>query len=54
MDVENLGDMLVICVGIFAMRLVYIQAWRYKLTFKHNSNPKLNQGNFDLPNQLII
>ena len=33
MDVGNLGDVLVVCVGICAMWLGYIQAWRYKRTF---------------------
>ena len=52
MDMGNIGHRLVVCFGIRAIRLGYIQAWIYQHNFQLISNLKLNQGNF--PNQLSI
>ena len=54
MDVGDLGDVLVVCVGISAMWMGYVQACRYQRTFYYIFNPKLNRRNFDLPNRLSI
>ena len=54
MNVGCLGDMLVVCAGIFSMQLGCIQAWMYQRTFLCISNIKLNQDSFDLPSILSI
>ena len=54
MDVGRLGDVLVVCFGICAMRLGCIQACRYQRTFLCSYNLKLDQDNFDLPSRLSI
>ena len=54
MDMGRLGDMLVVCSKICAMRLGCIQEWRNQRTFLCGSNLNLNQFNFDLPSRLSI